>query len=108
MLMVARLLPLALDFLPKDESFLDPERRDRDDPQSARAIVIPFGLEASVSYGGGTASGPAAILAASHQLELYDEEFGREPYRDYGVAAVRESRIPPGEPIERSLEQLGG
>jgi agmatinase len=69
-------------------------------------VVIPFGLEASVSYGGGTAAGPAAILAASHQLELYDEELGREPYLDWGVAAVREPVI--ARPIEKALEQLSG
>ena len=51
-------------------------------------MVVPFGLEASVSYGSGTAAGPAAIIAASQQLELYDDELGREPYLDYGVAAA--------------------
>ena len=61
-------------------------------PADARAVVIPFGLEASVSYGGGTAAGPAAIIAASQQLELYDEELGREAYLDYGVAALRGAR----------------
>ena len=76
------------------------------DPASARAVVIPFGLEASVSYGGGTAAGPQAILAASQQLELYDEELGREPYLDYGVAALREPAI--AQPIEAALEQLAG
>ncbi len=70
----------ALEYLPAEQSFLDPVRADARDPGAARAVVIPFGLEASVSYGGGTAAGPAAILAASHQLELYDEELGREPY----------------------------
>ncbi len=34
--------------------------------------VIPVPLEQSVSYGGGTAAGPAAILAASQQLEAWD------------------------------------
>lgn len=34
--------------------------------------VIPVPLEQSVSYGGGTARGPAAILAASQQLEAWD------------------------------------
>lgn len=34
--------------------------------------VIPVPLEQSVSYGGGTAAGPAAILAASQQLESWD------------------------------------
>ncbi len=60
------------DYLPPSETFLDPLREDVDRPQDARAVVIPFGLEASVSYGNGTAKGPAAILAASHQLELFD------------------------------------
>jgi agmatinase len=95
---------LKLDYLPAEESFLDPVRADAGDPASARAVVIPFGLEASVSYGGGTAAGPAAILAASQQLELYDDELEREPYLDYGVAALREPVI--ARPIEAALDQL--
>jgi N1-aminopropylagmatine ureohydrolase len=95
-----------LDYLPAAESFLDPVRADAADPASARAVVIPFGLEASVSYGGGTAAGPAAILAASQQLELYDDELECEPYLSYGVAAVREPVI--ARPIEAALAQLQG
>ncbi|MBU1002620.1 MAG: agmatinase [Proteobacteria bacterium] len=34
--------------------------------------VIPVPWEATVSYGGGTALGPAAILGASSQLEVWD------------------------------------
>lgn len=34
--------------------------------------VLPVPFEHTVSYGGGTALGPAAILAASHQLETWD------------------------------------
>ncbi len=34
--------------------------------------VIPAPIEKTVSYGGGTANGPAAILEASYQLEAYD------------------------------------
>lgn len=82
------------DYLPGPESFLDPLRLDAATPDKARAVVIPFGLEASVSYGGGTRAGPMAIIGASHQLELFDEELWREPYRDYGIAALREPAIP--------------
>ena len=99
-------MSLKLDYLPAEESFLDPVRADAGDPASARAVVIPFGLEASVSYGGGTASGPAAILAASHQLELYDDELECEAYLRYGVAAVREPVI--AKPVEAALGQLQG
>lgn len=34
--------------------------------------LIPVPMERSVSYGGGTARGPSAILQASSQLEVYD------------------------------------
>jgi agmatinase len=95
-----------LDYLPGEASFLDPLREDAGRPEAARAVVIPFGLEASVSYGGGTKAGPAAVLAASHQLELFDDELMREPYLDYGIAALREPAIAPT--IEGALDQLAG
>ena len=66
----------------------------------------PSALEASVSYGGGTAAGPAAILQASQQLELYDDELECEPYLDYGVATLRAPAI--AQPIEAALDQLAG
>ena len=92
----------AFEYLPPDRSFLDPVRADARDPGSARAVVIPFGLEASVSYGGGTAAGPGAILKASRQLELYDDELGCEPYRAWGVAALAEPVI--ARPIEAAMD----
>ncbi|HEU0159715.1 MAG TPA: agmatinase [Hyphomicrobiaceae bacterium] len=95
-----------LEYLSAAESFLDPVRADADQPASARAVIVPFGLEASVSYGTGTAAGPAAILKASQQLELYDDELGREAYLDYGVAALREPAI--AMPIAAALEQVQG
>ena len=63
-----------LPYLSPSQGFQDPDRDGIDTPEAARAVVIPFGLEASVSYGGGSRRGPAAILAASQQLELFDEE----------------------------------
>ncbi|MBU1171495.1 MAG: agmatinase [Proteobacteria bacterium] len=42
------------------------------DPDQCLFHVIPAGFEKSVSYGGGTALGPQAILTASQYLELYD------------------------------------
>ena len=93
-----------LDYLPGPDSYLDPLRLDADRPQDAKAVVIPFGLEASVSYGSGTAAGPAAIMAASQQLELFDEELWREPYKDYGIAAIREPEI--AKAVPAALDQL--
>ena len=101
---MARKSTSKLDYLAGKVSFLDPLRADAGRPEEAKAVVIPFGLEASVSYGSGTAKGPAAIIEASHQLELYDEELGREAYLDYGIAAVTEPRIP--KRIDKALEHL--
>lgn len=48
--------------------------------ETARAALIPVPLEATVSYGGGTGLGPAGLLMASAQVELYDELLDLEPY----------------------------
>lgn len=44
------------------------------DPAIARVTIIPAPLEYSVCYMRGTRHGPQAILDASSQMELYDEE----------------------------------
>lgn len=63
---------------------------DKSNPSDrAKIAVIPFGFEASVSYGGGTAKGPMAMIKASHQVELFDEELWCESYRKFGVATVK-------------------
>ncbi|SKA79341.1 agmatinase [Desulfobaculum bizertense DSM 18034] len=41
-------------------------------PEDARFHVIPVPYEKTVSYGGGTQHGPAALLEASDQLELWN------------------------------------
>lgn len=49
--------------------------------------VIPVPYEKTVSYGGGTAQGPAAILQASQQLEAYLEGMGTPG--DRGIHTTR-------------------
>ena len=44
----------------------------------ADVILLPLPFEGTVSYGKGTARGPAAILDASRQVETFDEETGCE------------------------------
>jgi agmatinase len=43
----------------------------------AGIVLIPVPFDATVSYGAGTSAGPAAILDASAQVDLYDRRFGR-------------------------------
>ena len=62
-----------------------------------KAVVIPFGLEKTVSYGSGTKNGPKEIIKASHQVELYDEELNCEPcllYTSPSPRDKRQSRMP--------------
>ena len=47
----------------------------------ARILVWPIPYEGTVSYGRGTASGPSAIIDASRNMELYDEEINDSVYR---------------------------
>ncbi len=45
--------------------------------RDAKVVLIPVPFAATVSYGGGAEDGPAAILRASRQVDLYDGQFGR-------------------------------
>jgi agmatinase len=68
--------------------------------------VIPFGYEESVSYGYGTANGPAAILAATPQVELFDEELWSEPVLKFRQEVLEAPEIAKGP--EAALSQLDG
>ena len=97
---------MTFDYLPAEAAFLDPCRPGAARPEEARAVVVPFGLEASVTFQGGTALGPAAILAASHEVELFDEEFWREMVHDYEVASL--VPLKPADDLKTSLTQIEG
>lgn len=64
--------------------------------ERAAVAILPVPYEASVSYGGGTASGPEAILKASAQVELYDEWLEVEPWRA-GVWTEAALELPRGD-----------
>ena len=55
-------------------------------PDAAGVVLVPVPFEATVSYGGGASEGPAAILRASRQVDLYDVEVGK-PY-EAGIAML--------------------
>ena len=70
-----------------------------------KAIVVPFGLEKTVSYGGGTKNGPKEIINASHQVELYDEELNCEPYKKIGIKTLKPFTI--NKNIKKALSDMG-
>tara|TARA_B100000700_G_scaffold324601_1_gene431176 strand:+ start:478 stop:1353 length:876 start_codon:yes stop_codon:yes gene_type:complete len=58
-----------------------------------KVVIVPFGLEKTVSYGVGTKYGPREIIKASHQVELYDEELKCEPYKKIGIKTLKPFKI---------------
>jgi len=70
-------------------------------PERARGWLLSVPYEATTSYGAGTREGPAAIIAASRQVELYDHEFGCEPVMEYGIHT-----LPPVNPVISSPDAM--
>jgi agmatinase len=48
---------------------------------AARVLIFPVSYEATVSFGAGTGAGAMAIIDASRNMELYDEETDAEVYK---------------------------
>jgi agmatinase len=71
--------------------------------EKARILVWPISYEGTVSYGGGTGRGAEAIIDASRNMELYDEETDAEVYK-LGIHTLDES--PPLVPPERMMNSL--
>ncbi len=69
----------------------------------ARILVWPVSYEGTVSYGTGTGRGAEAIIKASRNMELYDEETDTEVYR-LGIHTLAESASV--DPPERMMEAL--
>jgi len=75
------------------------------DFSSASVLVWPVPFEKTVSYGKGTSGGPAAIIDASRNMELYDEELDAETV-SIGIHTLPpvETSYEPGQ-MMRVLEQ---
>ena len=69
-----------------------------------KVVVVPFCLEKTVSYGGGTKNGPKEIIKASHQVELYDEELNCEPYKKIGIKTLKPFKIDKN--IKKALNKM--
>ena len=90
-----------MNYLSQKKGFLG---YDADYKIKNKVVVIPFGLEKTVSYGGGTKNGPKEIIAASHQVELFDEELNKEPYKKIGIKTLKP--FPIKKKINSALSQL--
>ncbi len=68
------------------------------DPERARVLVLPLPLDITASWGRGTDRGPAALIRASHHLELYDEELDLDVATAVGGIATWPTPFLPCEP----------
>ena len=74
-----------MKYLSNKKGFLGVDNKSN---RKEKVVVIPFGLEKTVSYGGGTNKGPEEIIKASHQVELFDEDLNKEPYKLIGIKTL--------------------
>ncbi len=56
--------------------------------EKSKIVILPAPYEHTTSYIKGTILGPEKLIEASHQVELYDEEFDIELYREVGIATL--------------------
>tara|TARA_A100001011_G_scaffold395206_1_gene489523 strand:+ start:2246 stop:3127 length:882 start_codon:yes stop_codon:yes gene_type:complete len=79
-----------MNYLPQKKGFLGYEAEIEIDN---KVVIVPFGLEKTVSYGKGARYGPEEIIKASHQVELFDEELKKEPYKSIGIKTLKPFKI---------------
>ncbi len=91
-------------WLPSRSGFLGLPAGEAGPTSKADVVVVPFGLEQTVSYGKGAAKGPQAIIDASPQLEYFDEELWLQPHERYGLATLKPVKIK--KPVAAALAQL--
>ena len=62
--------------------------------KEAQVIIVPFGFEATTTYGLGSKKGPVAIINASSQVEFFDEELWQETYKKIKINTWKSLKVP--------------
>jgi N1-aminopropylagmatine ureohydrolase len=78
--------------------------------ETARAVILPVPYDRTASYGKGAAKGPEALIAASCNMELYDEELGAEIYQAgiHTAPPVCGNELPPEVMVRQVEEAVAG
>jgi len=61
--------------------------------EKAKVAILPAPYDRTVTYRKGTENGPRAIIEASGNIELYDDELGKDTYRIIGIHTARELEV---------------
>lgn len=80
------------------------------DYADAHVVILPIPYEATTTYRRGCENGPAAILNASQQVEVYDEELDREMWEvgiwtHEAIADTRDNHKVPAEEMLRVTQE---
>lgn len=75
---------------------------------NARFVILPVPYDLTTTYQSGARRGPGAIIEASCNMELYDEELRSEPYRTgiHTLPAVEPTAASPGEMVRAVCEKV--
>lgn len=84
-------------------NFLDLGPEDSN-PEASGVTILPLPLDLTASWERGTAAGPAAIIAASHHIERFDEELGIDPCSVVGGIATHPTPVLATEPERAATE----
>jgi len=74
--------------LPNDQAFLAIPESDLATYEKAKIVVQQIPYEHTSSYMSGSDKGPAAMVAASHFVEFWDEELEMESYKKVGISTL--------------------
>ncbi len=74
--------------LPNDQAFLAIPEADLSSYEKAKFVIQQIPYEHTSSYLSGSDKGPAAMVAASHFVEFWDEELEMESYKKVGIATL--------------------
>jgi agmatinase len=80
------------------------------DFEKSRVIILSVPYEATTTYQKGTENGPQAIIEASQNVELYDEETDSEPYKTgiHTLKAFKEGFSNPQKMIKALADKAQG
>jgi len=80
------------------------------DFEKSKVIILPVPYEATTTYRKGTENGPQAIIEASQNMELYDEETDSEPYKTsiHTLKAFKEDFSNPQKMIKALADKAQG
>lgn len=67
-------------------------------------LIVPFGLEKTVTFGKGTGRAPQRIIEISPNLEYFDEELEKNIYKEVAISTLAEPKIK--ENHKEAIEQL--